>query len=169
MTDLEGAGSGVGIGQGILDDLCRHAEREYPDECCGFLIGTPSPPDAVPQIERIVPVPNRAAADRATRYAIEPGDLADLEEQLEPKGQTVLGFYHSHPDRETAPSAHDTELAWPGYLYVIVAVAARKAGEVAAFALRPGRDGFQRLRLLVAVPPSAAPNARGEALTAGRE
>ena len=50
-----------------------------------------------------------------------------LEEQ---SGEVILGYYHSHPDREAVPSSLDVSSAWPDTSYVIVEVLEGRAAAV---------------------------------------
>jgi proteasome lid subunit RPN8/RPN11 len=138
----------------------EHAEREYPNECCGFLIGSVDPLTQHRTVHRTLAALNRAGSDRGKRFAIVPQDLADLEEALEPEGLTVLGFYHSHPDHPAVPSGFDTEHAWPWYSYVIVRVNSGRAGDLGCFELDAERREFRSVRTVasdsIPRPPAAS-------------
>jgi len=54
----------------------------------------------------------------------------------------VLGYYHSHPDHLAAPSAFDTEHAWPWYSYIIVRVDRGRAAELASWVLEDDRSAM---------------------------
>ena len=55
----------------------------------------------------------------------------------------LLGFYHSHPDHPARPSQYDLDHAWPTFAYVIVAVAAGRAGDMTAWWLKDDRSSFE--------------------------
>lgn len=88
----------------------------------------------------MVPVENEAAG--LSRYAIGAATVRDLERQASCAGVHLIGFYHSHPESPAAPSSADLDLAWPGYVYVIVDAA---AGSVRAWRLHDDRSGFDEL------------------------
>ncbi len=44
-----------------------------------------------------------------------------------------MGYYHSHPDHPAQASRFDTERAWAGYVYLIVAVEQGNAADANAF------------------------------------
>jgi proteasome lid subunit RPN8/RPN11 len=46
-----------------------------------------------------------------------------LERSL-PAGESLLGYYHSHPTAAAVPSRFDRDVAWPFYTYVIVSLVA---------------------------------------------
>ncbi|MCI4319129.1 MAG: M67 family metallopeptidase [Thermoplasmata archaeon] len=140
--------------------LRAHAERDYPEECCGFLVGEVDPSTQHRTVHRALAARNRVSEDRERRFAIVPQDLADLEERLEPEGLTVLGFYHSHPDHPALPSSFDTEHAWPWYTYLIVRVVAGQASEMGCFELDPDRREFRSVRAVTLerpLPPASHP------------
>ena len=97
-----------------------HAARDYPHECCGFLIGT-SDGEAV-TLARVVPAANTRDDSPRNRFEIDPGELVKTDRAARAEGMDVVGFYHSHPDAPAIPSEFDREHAWPGYCYVIVSV-----------------------------------------------
>jgi proteasome lid subunit RPN8/RPN11 len=54
----------------------------------------------------------------------------------------VVGVYHSHPDHRARASATDAELAWEGYVYLIVSVSgAEDAGILESRAWRFDSQG----------------------------
>ena len=138
-------------------EIRAHAERDYPEECCGFLIGTVDASTQRRAVHRVLAAENRAAAHRGRRFAIEPQDLADLEERLEPEELTVLGFYHSHPDHPAEPSQFDTEHAWPWYAYLIVRVTQGGAAEMGTFLLDTEHREYRRIRTDTVDATAAAP------------
>jgi proteasome lid subunit RPN8/RPN11 len=135
--------------QTIAEKIRRHAESEYPEECCGILLG------GVTSAEREV-IEARACANaappeaRRTRYAIAPADLIAAQRAARERGLAVIGFYHSHPDHPAEPSATDrAEAAWPDSIYLIVAVSAAGAGEMSAFELSGDGTGNLNIGLRV--------------------
>lgn len=120
----------------LVEEIRRAGERAYPAECCGVLAGRAS---EVKEILRLVPTLNRRTDD-PHRYLISPDDLRSIEAELGLSGQEVLGSYHSHPDHPAAPSAFDTEQAWPWYSYVIVRVDRGRAAELTSWVLDDDRS-----------------------------
>lgn len=118
-----------------LDEICRHAERAYPAECCGALVGRTG---AVRDVTRAVPLVNRRT-DHRRRYLIEPDDLRRLERELATQELDILGYYHSHPDQPPVPSGYDAEQAWPWYAYLIVQVDRARATAARAWVLDDDR------------------------------
>lgn len=134
----------------VLTEIARHGEEAYPDECCGFLVGTTS--DEERQIVRIERAPNEFEGERRRRFAIRPEELQKLEERLEGTSLLVLGFYHSHPDHPARPSSFDQDHAWPWYLYLVQNVEHGHAGPIGAFELAPEEREFREIPLRAASP-----------------
>jgi proteasome lid subunit RPN8/RPN11 len=93
----------------------RHAEEAYPLECCGALLMRGG------EVIATVPLHN-AAVDSRRAYLIAPADYRFAETEALRLDAQLGGFYHSHPDAAPEPSSTDLAMAWPGMLYVIVAV-----------------------------------------------
>jgi proteasome lid subunit RPN8/RPN11 len=120
--------------------LRRHAAAALPAECCGALIGVAGAGRT--EIRTMIPVAN--AARRPDRYRIDAATVLRLERQAGRTGLHVVGFYHSHPRGTAVPSAVDLELAFPGYLYLIIDA---HCGELRGWRLRDDRSGFHELEL----------------------
>ena len=103
----------------LLEALRNHAQRDYPFEACGFLIG-----ESVGDTTRVtstVPVANNAVPESRRRaYAIAPQAWMSVEKQLDLLRQVIVGIYHSHPDHSAAISHTDTQALWPELVYLIV-------------------------------------------------
>jgi len=125
----------------VLDDIRSHGAETYPEEGCGFLLGT-----ATADGNRVVdvrPVENRQAENRERRYQITPAAYQAADRAAQERGLDVVGFYHSHPDHPAEPSETDLqEATFPGYTYVIVSVQNGTPGEMTAWTLAPDRSTF---------------------------
>lgn len=122
----------------LADEIRRHAEREYPHECCGLLIGRIE--DRTRIIVETYPIANEfdlttmsrafnqevdAGVDEAPsgvvdeapsfveerhhRMLIPPLEYARAERLYSKRGFGVVGNYHSHPDDRAVPSQFDLE------------------------------------------------------------
>jgi proteasome lid subunit RPN8/RPN11 len=142
----------------LHNQIARHGETGYPDEICGFLVGVENGESKT--VTRIVAVENnwdetgqsefaQAGADfsqasRRRRFFLPADEYYQADKEARQKGETILGFYHSHPDHVAEPSVYDLRLAreiFPGYSYIIVSVQHGKAGALRSFVLRD--DGLQ--------------------------
>lgn len=108
------------------------AEKAFPEECCGFLIG-PIPegfekPQRAVRVREARPLPNGwESSARTHRYQIDPRLFSKVESELSGTGLGIVGLYHSHPSVPAWPSPFDLERAWPCYSYWIVCVREGKA------------------------------------------
>jgi proteasome lid subunit RPN8/RPN11 len=93
--------------------LVNHAERDAPNECCGYL----SASDGV--VQEIFAAPN----ERNSPYGYELGPKALFAaNELDDEGFEV-GVYHSHPRSPAEPSQTDINLAtYPHWRYLIVSL-----------------------------------------------
>ncbi len=132
------------LSRAALETIRHHGESSYPEECCGFLLTAPATNEngAERRIARAEPITNRSEAPRNRRYLIAPDELRRFENSLEGSAESLVGFYHSHPDHPAAPSQFDQEHAWPWYTYLVLAVQAGEAGDFATFELDPDERKF---------------------------
>ena len=106
------------IGQHALDAIRAHGSEGYPHEICGVMIGSPGD-RTVTEVKRARNIIVERARDR---YEIDPRDHIRIQREADDTGLDIVGYYHSHPDHPAQASRFDTERAWAGYVYLIVAV-----------------------------------------------
>jgi proteasome lid subunit RPN8/RPN11 len=109
------------------------AERAYPHEGCGLLVGRR-------EGGRFVVVEAPAAANENTDrpkvwYDLSPAQYARIASDAHARGLDVLGSYHSHPDHPARPSEGDRSRAFGSFVYVIAAVDKGRYKEMTAWAL----------------------------------
>ena len=124
------------LGPGVGAAVRRHGEETYPHECCGALVGVPG------QATVAVMLPNTTEEGPRRRFLVRPSDYRLAEQRATEMGGDLLGFYHSHPDHPARPSQFDLDHAWPTFAYVIVAVAAGRAGDMTVWFLKEDRSSF---------------------------
>ncbi|HEV2761916.1 MAG TPA: M67 family metallopeptidase [Pyrinomonadaceae bacterium] len=135
------------MGASHLEAVRRHGEQEYPDECCGLLLGRFAE-DGEKQVVEILPVSNaREAEERYHRSLITPEEYLKGERHARGQGLDIVGNYHSHPDHPAEPSEFDREHAWPAWSYVIVSVRGGRAADLRSWELEPDRTRFKEERL----------------------
>ncbi|MFQ5693159.1 MAG: M67 family metallopeptidase [Nitrospinota bacterium] len=123
-----------------LRAMKRHAGRDYPHECCGFLVGRKREARGRERrivIEEALPTENMNRERAHDRYEIHPLAYKRLEDSLRGTGREIVGFYHSHPDHPARPSVTDLQLfgGWAGYVYVIVGVDGRGRSKAKKYSL----------------------------------
>jgi proteasome lid subunit RPN8/RPN11 len=131
----------------VLRQIREDGERRYPEESCGLLVGRRQPGGSVEVAEAHAGA-NVAPEERDRRFEIDPALHFQLLRALSGRAETIVGHYHSHPDRPAAPSAHDREMAFePDLVWLITAIAEGQAAETAAF--RIDAAGARRLNIVV--------------------
>ena len=115
-----------------LQAIYAYAERTYPEECCGLLLGTIAADASV--VHDVYAVPNAWDTEAANelnenvsftktrRYWIAPEDMLAGMREARQRNLGIIGIYHSHPDYPAEPSECDRALAWSQYSYLIVSV-----------------------------------------------
>lgn len=130
------------LNQAQRGEIAAQAEREYPHECCGLLLGRLGE-GGRKVVAEVFPVSNaREEAARHNRSLITPEEYLRGERAARARGLDVVGNYHSHPDHPAAPSQFDLEHAWPTWSYVIVSVRAGEAADVRSWELAADRSRF---------------------------
>ncbi|MFZ9226706.1 MAG: Mov34/MPN/PAD-1 family protein [Candidatus Nanopelagicaceae bacterium] len=103
------------ISQKIVDAILEQSRAEYPDECCGVILG----PLGSDKPLRLKPMVN--AAHSPTFYEFDPKDLLNLYREVDDRDEEIVVIYHSHTETEAYPSRTDIAYAGePGAHYVLV-------------------------------------------------
>jgi len=105
----------LSVGGELWVRIIRHAESDYPGECCGVALAC-----QVRQDEIVDLIPCRNAEDEfhtrdpehfprtsASAYFIDPKDLLKIEQICREQRKLVRLVYHSHPDAEAYFSDED--------------------------------------------------------------
>lgn len=152
-----------------LKTIFDHAERIYPEECCGLLLGRchaassddqQGSPDEDKEVIEIWETPNtwnedveasleslsdtgmKQSLTKSRRYWIDPRDTLAAQKYARDRQLDIVGIYHSHPDHPAIPSECDRAAAWSCYSYLIVSVHHGKANHVLSWTLDE-QDQFQ--------------------------
>ena len=106
--------------RGALAAMLAEAARAHPNEACGLLLGERR--GAREHIVATVPTAN-VAPDPTRNFEIDPAALiAAHRAERAGEGLALLGWYHSHPSGDAAPSATDRASApRDGRLWAIIA------------------------------------------------
>lgn len=116
-------------------DLIRwEAERSYPQECCGILLGSIKDGQRTVTLTVICENVRRDSPD--DRYSIDPEKVIAALKLARSRSETIVGFYHSHPDHPPEYSATDlAEAHWFDCSYLITSVNAGRATATNSFVL----------------------------------
>ncbi len=116
-------------------DLIRwEAERSYPQECCGILLGLTA--DGNRTVTLTLPCENVRLDAPERRYSINPQQVIAALKLARSRGENIVGFYHSHPDHVAHYSVIDlTEAHWFDCSYLITGVVKGSATDTESFLL----------------------------------
>jgi [CysO sulfur-carrier protein]-S-L-cysteine hydrolase len=149
----------VVIAQRVFEAIAAQAEREFPFECCGLIIG-----DASDEVRPIRNIQNeKHAADPATfqrdartAYLMDPREQLAVLKEIDRDKLQLKAVYHSHPDHEAYFSATDraqacsfdpTEPDYPETAYIVISVRGGKFADAAAFVWDTERKDFVEAEL----------------------
>jgi proteasome lid subunit RPN8/RPN11 len=131
-----------------LQIIYRHAETNYPEECCGILLGkiakfTKTVIEVIPTINVWEPaasiytsnVDGEVERTKTSRYNIPTQDILKAQKRGRDFDLNIVGFFHSHPDYPATPSICDRDLAWYVYSYPIVSVVDGKVSDIKSWVL----------------------------------
>lgn len=151
-----------------LQTIIAEAERTYPEECCGLLLGIQAPDKPERQVYELYPLRNewsvsvnpfaedtaseRSLLSKRNRFWVDPRSLLEAQRYCRDRGWVVLGVYHSHPDHSAEPSERDRQLAWTEYSYPIVSVQKGKFAAIASWRINEGGEFVAEA--IVAEPPA---------------
>lgn len=100
-------------------EMVAHAEKTYPDECCGVMLGQS---DAIKTVCEAVALDNAATGSHRARYELRPDDLLRADREARERKMEVIGIYHSHPDCDAYFSQTDLKNSCPWYSFVVLSV-----------------------------------------------
>lgn len=141
----------------FLKQIREQAEKEYPEECCGMILGPADKPEI---LSRLRPCKNAQekyhAQDAAsfprtarTAYFIDAAELLDIQKEARRNGEEVRVIYHSHidadayfSDEDKRIAAPDGEPAYPGVDYLVIPVMEGKAGDFRRHLWNPEKKDF---------------------------
>jgi len=134
------------IRRATMDAIIAQAEREFPNECCGFIIGDA----ASEEVRPITNIQDRMHAkdpvgfprDARTAYMMEPKEHLAVLNEIDRRGLALKIAYHSHPDHDAYFSATDRAQAcsfdpefpdYPDTAYIVTSIRGGKFARAAAF------------------------------------
>jgi adenylyltransferase/sulfurtransferase len=138
-----------------MEAMVAQAEREYPHECCGFVIGDGESEEVRPitniQEQKHREDPAAYPRDARTAFLMEPKEHLAVLREIDRRGLKLKAVYHSHPDHDAYFSATDraqacsfdpSEPDYPDTVYIVMSIRSGKFARAAAFAWDPGAREF---------------------------
>jgi proteasome lid subunit RPN8/RPN11 len=131
-----------------VEAIGQYGEDDYPNECCGLLLGKVSNGNkTVVEVRAVQNIWNAEAAqlfetveesrgiDRLSNYAISPQTMLKVQKEVRDRDLQIVGIYHSHPNHPAFPSECDRLYAWEQYSYIIVSIIAGTVQELRCWEL----------------------------------
>ena len=149
----------VAINRLAFEAMTAQAEREFPFECCGFIIGDVSDevrPIRNIQNEKYAADPAMFQRDARTAYLMEPREHLAVLQEIDRRKLKLKAVYHSHPDHDAYFSATDRAQAcsfdpaepdYPETAYIVMSVRDGKFAGAAAFVWDTEQKGFVEAEL----------------------
>ncbi len=100
--------------------MVLHAERTYPNECCGVMLGHIK--GDAKYVTAALPLENAFIGAQGERYELRPQDLLHAERRAREHGLDLIGIFHSHPDCDAYFSETDLKNSCPWYSFVVLSV-----------------------------------------------
>lgn len=149
------------IPENFLKSIFQQAEQEYPEECCGLILGNCGRENfsrikAVKNAQEKYHTQDPVQFPRSARqaYFMEPKELLLLQKELRGAKEEIRVIYHSHIEAGAYFSEEDKRIAlfegepvYPGVDYLIVSVMQGKAKEACFYRWSPEKKEFIDLGL----------------------
>jgi len=150
------------ITRACLDIITAQAEREFPFECCGFIIGDGASQEVRPiaNVQNAKHEENPAAfvRDARTAFLMDPKEHLAVLNEADRRKLKLLAVYHSHPDHDAYFSATDRAQAclfdplepdYPETFHIVLSIRGGKFARAAAFVWDPAAGDFTEAELKV--------------------
>ncbi len=112
-------------------------QSSYPDEACGALVGSAGSLS----VTVIIPFNNEEKGEnRRTGFTVDPLEVYRAEKEASAEGLEIIGYYHSHPDREAIPSYKDRQNMISGSIYIISEVSAEGIKDTKGYFVKEGKE-----------------------------
>jgi proteasome lid subunit RPN8/RPN11 len=111
--------------------MVLHAERTYPNECCGVMLGHIQGDQKL--VTEAVALENAFEGVQRERYELRPEDLLKAEREARNRGLDLIGIFHSHPDCDAYFSETDLKNSCPWYSFVVLSVSRGKFDHANSF------------------------------------
>lgn len=143
--------------ENLLQMIFAQAEREYPNECCGMILGPQAEKEKLTHVRPCINVqdqyhgldPKTFPRTAATAYFINPKELLAIQKEARKAQEEIRIIYHSHVDCGAYFSEEDKRIAtaegepaYPGVRYLVLSVRDGKVTDCNLFAWDSEKKGF---------------------------
>lgn len=145
-----------------LEQIVAQAERAFPDECCGLIIGDAATEEVRPianiQNQKHAENPTVFVRDARTAFLMDPKAHLAVMNEIDRRKLVLTAVYHSHPDHDAYFSPTDRAQAcmfdpgepdYPGTIYIVLSVRNGKFARAAAFAWDAQQRDFAETELRI--------------------
>jgi proteasome lid subunit RPN8/RPN11 len=148
------------ISTSAWDAICEHAQRSFPEECCGVVLSN-GMTDHIRQLKNIqndlhALDPKTYPRTAAIAYTMDVKELEEVLHQAEREGANLKAFYHSHPDHEAYFSEEDKAFAcpfgeptFPNTAQIVVSIYGRIVRRISAFAWSEETQDFTEVPIKI--------------------
>ena len=110
----------IDINQESWNLMVAHAEKTFPNECCGAMLGSIDGDEK--KVLKAVTIESSYTGEQGARYELRPEDLLEADRQARAAGMDLIGIFHSHPDCDAYFSKTDLENSCPWYSFVVLSI-----------------------------------------------
>jgi [CysO sulfur-carrier protein]-S-L-cysteine hydrolase len=138
-----------------MDAIVAQGEREFPNECCGVIVGDA----ATEEVRPITNIQDRMHGkdpagfprDARTAFLMEPKEHLAVMNEIDRRKLALKIVYHSHPDHDAYFSATDRAQAcsfdpeypdYPDTAYIVMSIRSGKFVRAAAFVWDAAKKEF---------------------------
>ncbi len=150
------------VSRAAMDRIIAQAEREFPFECCGFIIGDGRIEEVRPianlQNQKHAENPREFTRDARTAFLMDPKQHLAVMNEIDDRELQLKIVYHSHPDHDAYFSETDRRQAcsfdpgepdYPDTIYVVMSIIGGKFKRAAAFAWDSAARSFAETPLVI--------------------
>src|ERR1700685_1918583 len=145
-----------------FDSIIAQAERDFPEETCGFIVGAEGEQEVRPirniQNAKHAEDPQTFVRDARTAFLMDPKEHLAVLNEVDRRKLSLIAVYHSHPDHDAYFSATDRAQAcsfdpsapdYPDTVYIVLSIRAGKFARAAAFAWDSVKKEFAETPLTI--------------------
>jgi proteasome lid subunit RPN8/RPN11 len=132
----------IEVESGAWQEMVAHAEKTYPNECCGAMLGRIK--DGKKLVKEALPLENAYAGEQGARYELRADDLLKAEKEARARGLDLIGIFHSHPDCGAYFSDTDLKNSCPWYSFVVLSIQQGKFDHANSFLPDPDQTRAEK-------------------------
>ena len=147
------------IPENLLNKIIAHAEAEYPQECCGLLLGRAGEENSGMELVSCKNVqddfhqknPEHYPRTAKEAFLIHPQEMIDILKKCRTERKEIRLIYHSHVDSEAYFSKEDEKFAlsgkepnYPHACYLILSVLEGRVKDFKLFEWNAGSGEFNQ-------------------------